>query len=283
MKKFLRGTAIVVLISFAAASFSLAFVLLLEDKAASATVAATMGFGAIILILLPNLEHIEVFSLKIKLRERIAEADELLSKLKATAGTLTAVSIMNNTYANRWGGMPYKKQAEVLDKQIALLREMDVSEDEIAQTTRPALLMIRRDLAGVLAYSLERTLKPYLEELSRRHDLAAKAGVETPEFKQAKAALEGHDVTEMVRRVHDLPNDTTDIAPHLKQALHQYELSEPDRTALLTLVDELAAANDAMWREGRMVEQIEQYQVERGSQKVYDRVFPSGAHGPNPS
>lgn len=66
-------------------AFAFALFLLWHDKTSSAGVAVVLSFGAILFRMLPDLEYIEILSLKAKLRNRLEEAEHVLVKLRGVA------------------------------------------------------------------------------------------------------------------------------------------------------------------------------------------------------
>ena len=83
------------------------------DRSASAAVAGALSFAFLLLRQLPHLESMEILTLKVKLRERLSDAEQLTDQLRTTASVSAQLMYVQLAFMNHMGLDPMVTEAHV--------------------------------------------------------------------------------------------------------------------------------------------------------------------------
>lgn len=98
------------LIPLSLASFCFMFWHLYQNNAASAGAAAAVSFACLGFRFLPDLESFQVLGMEMRLRRKLAEADDLMKHLQKVAEVQTCAAVLSIAYSNRMGGMSWDEK-----------------------------------------------------------------------------------------------------------------------------------------------------------------------------
>jgi len=146
---------VVALLSIGA--FLLALYLAYHDQVAAAGVCIAAAILPILFSQLPFLEYLKILGLEAKLRERVSEADAIISNLKRIASVSAEQMFSQVATAGRWGGESLLVKKERADQLTAMLLSLDIPAAEILKAKTTFLRAIGHDLAYVF-YSVVRNL-----------------------------------------------------------------------------------------------------------------------------
>ncbi len=138
----------------AATSFITCIFLLIADKTASATVAATLTIVLLLFLYFPVIESFEFFGLKAKLRHSVLEIENVLAKVRKTAEVSAKLLYIQLAWMNRMGSITWEKKRELLSDIDSLLDSVEINKNEIDNLKQPFLIMIARDLLGTWQHAI---------------------------------------------------------------------------------------------------------------------------------
>ncbi|MDF1635529.1 hypothetical protein [Mycoplana sp. MJR14] len=163
--------------------------LALNDKSASASVMAALAAGFAALYFLPLIDSLEVFGLKAKLRERIDDADRLLSTIRKNAIVSAEITAAQVSWLGR-KGPSWNERRLWIDAIERHLVDLGVDDREIAQIKRPVLNFLSFDLYSIFNKVVIERLQFHIKAFDKAIlDRCAKHGAEDVELASMRAAL----------------------------------------------------------------------------------------------
>lgn len=150
-----------------AITFGLTCISLYSDRTATAGVAAALTLALVLFRQLPILESFEVLSLKAKFTARIGEADTLLAHIRRNVSASSKLSYVQLAFMNRMGDIGWSRKRELLEEIDGLLRQVEISEGDIAAMKAPFLNLVTLDLSRIYEHSVRELLQPARDALDR--------------------------------------------------------------------------------------------------------------------
>lgn len=272
---------------FALVSFGFTFWHLWEDRTASAGTAAAIGFGLLLFRILPDLESIQVLGMQAKLRQRIAEADELMDALRNVASAQSRVAVLSVAYSNRLGGMDWEEKSETYDELMEQLSDIGIEQSAIDSIAEPYLRMASRDLLAIFTGGLYQVLPVYRKHYEERLK-SLKLGDTVPNDPGAQAELQTLQQTinalraERVSELFSAGEDYRNIKRTGRSLLESMQLAGTDAEHLDRLLSEVSQLSKELWDTKRIPNKTLGYleKMQPSSEKKFKEYFPDGAAGP---
>lgn len=136
-------------LSFAAAVvtfFCITVILLYKDHSDSAAISASLLVVLAIIWKLPLIEFVEAAGFKLKLRQELKEAKDILSQIKLSAFSLSKSMAAQIAVDSRIGGLSWDTKKELILDISHMMRSISASEREIDEMIKPFLRSINVDL-----------------------------------------------------------------------------------------------------------------------------------------
>jgi hypothetical protein len=274
----------------AVTSFGMTLFLLWSDKTSSAGVAVALSFGALLFRILPDLESFEILGLKAKLRERLQEADQILDIMRDQAEVTAKASILSIAWSNRFDGMKYSQQSELLDEHARVLKVLGIKDATINEVKKPALVMFSNDIATLfqqpLGLVISRYSEPYRQSVQELRQPLPDPELETERARKsdhAKSRLASYDnkvVSEFFSD--DWSARGEPIGSSLNVLVDKFRLSVNDRNALIAFAKKLSDVDAINWSIWRLGEEVGVFLETRDHKYSFsDEVFPDGISGPD--
>lgn len=272
---------------FAIVSFGFTFWHLWEDRTASAGTAAAIGFGLLLFRILPDLESIQVLGMQAKLRQRLAEADELMDALRRVASSQSRVAVLSIAYSNRIGGMDWEEKDATYDDLMKQLSEIGIEQPSIDAIAEPYLRMASRDLLSIFTGVLNEVLPIYRRHHQHRLNTLIPSGKIPTEhdtlakIRSSQEALKKLD-HKTISAVFSSGDDYRDIERTCRTLLQPLKLVDEDSERLDRLLSELSELSKEIWKTKRIPSRTLKYLADlRSSHKgKFEEYFPDGAIGP---
>ncbi len=260
-------------------SAAICLTLTYQDRVAAATVAGGLTAILLVFLYLPLMDSFEVFGLKAKLRERLAEAEELMRLLRQSAMTTSKLSLHQLAYANRMASMSWDVKKQFVKEVEETLAPHQVPSHELIAMKEPLLRFLTRDLLAI-AFQIVST-----RVARRRQALDAEIAQIFPgaidpnderfiALNERRAAL-----VEPVDRLGDLL-----LTPELKQPrkimfdmLEHSGLPDEDKQSMGRFLDEVSALGEEIWSTHNLtngaLKYLNEYPEYNGWQRRYEIVF----------
>ncbi|WP_170513149.1 hypothetical protein [Ruegeria atlantica] len=276
-----------VLLLLALVTFGLMVWHLWFDRTASAGTAAAIGFGLLLFRILPDLESFQILGLQAKLRERIAEADELLNQLRQITAAQSRVAMLTLAYSNRMGGMSNSEKNQTYEALLQRLREVGLEKGEIALIVEPVLRMISRDLLAVFTSALSEVVGRYGKLYQNRgQELERELSDVSPGERQKQlesifARQRGYKTTPL-SEVFSKGLDYKSIAEVGRELMDNYRLSDEDRDVLNEVLREVAEISAKVWSRQTVDADTLSFIAEFSGRTTtsFNKYFPEGINGP---
>jgi hypothetical protein len=155
-------------------AFTTSIILLLLDRTASGTVAATLTLALLLFRLTPIIESFEVFGLKAKFRQGVEELNRVLANVTKTAEVSSKLLYIQLSWMNRMGSITWGKKRELLSDIDELLVSVGISEREIEDLKQPFIVMISYDLLSIFMQVVRFRVNHYGQLLQKEYDEAFK-------------------------------------------------------------------------------------------------------------
>lgn len=264
-------------------AFMLTMWLLINDRTASAGVSVALSFGAFILRLLPDLESFEILGLKAKLREKLLEADEILSKLKRVASMTAKATVINTTYSNHIGGAGFELQSELLDEQIRGLEALEVGIETIKDVKRPALTMASCDLARSFIVPLQEVLRVYESAYGRlRGEQGSTSDNSETIIRHAEARQKQYSLSSLNDWSALVRANPEKLGAILTEALSRFRFSLDDVRKLEKWRIVVTSKNDILWKSEKLHLEVGEFlRTNSSATDVFASMFPDGPAGPD--
>lgn len=241
-------------------TFSLAVYSTFYDRAASAAVAGALSLAFLFMSQLPNLETFEAFTLKVKLRQQIGDAEKLLSYMKDSASVSAKLAYIQLAFMNRMGDIPWSRKRGLLADIDTNLGSFQVSEDTIFAYKRPFLNIVSFDLYRIYAGTLDTIIRRYFEKLSEPINNLEQNTIEDVEHfnsliearNKYVASRDGFDDILGGPRLRDLEALTN-------SAVQKYQLDDADLQKLKIVQKEVIQLSGESWLAGTITPEAENY------------------------
>ncbi|SLN31494.1 hypothetical protein [Ruegeria meonggei] len=266
------------------AAFAIMFWHLWSDRTASAGTAAAIAFGLLLFRILPDLESIQVLGMQAKLQKRLAEADDLMKRLKRITEAQSRHTVFSLAYSGRWGGMPKDEEHGMYKRIIQELESQSFDEKVINEIAAPYLSMASRDLLAVFTNALTEVLGAYMVDYNKA--ITALKQASTGEENSAKIleleqALASYQIS-MISEVFNQSDDCKNIRTKANSLLAKLSLNDSDRSKLVQLVDDVSKRSKEIWEKRDISAEtfgfIRQY-IKRTTD-IFEMQFPDGIAGP---
>ncbi|MCD2181260.1 hypothetical protein [Rhizobium sp. GN54] len=137
---------------------ALSFLLLFEDRAAAATVAASVAVGLLVICYIPILDSFEIFGLKAKLRLQVSEADRALEALRNYATVSSKILSDQFKWSRIMAAPTLDQTADWYESLNRSLEEMHVDEAQLRRNQQPFLDYLSWQLFNIFErVAIERT------------------------------------------------------------------------------------------------------------------------------
>lgn len=141
---------------------------------------ATLSFiVAVLLLLLTKIEHLKSFKalgLEAVLKDKIVEADTLLSQLKSISLPLTEMLFSTMAHSGRYGKMSRLDENDYVEKVTGQLKLIGVTDDLIDIAKKDIYYFNAFDMVSIIKSKLSSVLHEKQGELFDIHDRAVRVG-----------------------------------------------------------------------------------------------------------
>ncbi|SDR29031.1 hypothetical protein SAMN05519103_01765 [Rhizobiales bacterium GAS113] len=120
-----------------------------RNRNASAVVLGALFLVCVILAYFPQLDSIQAFSVRVRTRQTLNRADEILAQVKELALLSAKTTYNNMSWANRIGGMPLEEKQGISDQIDAQLKSYGISNTDIKHAKTEYVALIGYDLGAI--------------------------------------------------------------------------------------------------------------------------------------
>jgi hypothetical protein len=139
----------------------------MNQRIASSVMLGALMLVAVLLFNFPQLEVLKAFSVEVRLRQTLSDAEDILERLKRLSMINGKVTYMTMAWGNRWGAPTAKEKQAILDEVDQQLAGMSVTADERRDISRPLVSLIGVDFHNLYLQVIERFIMRKEAELSR--------------------------------------------------------------------------------------------------------------------
>jgi hypothetical protein len=109
----------------------------MNQRLGSSGVLAGIFIVAALIFNLPLLETFKAFSVEVRLRQSVDQAEEILGQIRKASLVNAKATYMNVAWGGRLGGMPERDKQATLDSMIEQLRAVGIKDEELEDLARP--------------------------------------------------------------------------------------------------------------------------------------------------
>ena len=232
------------------------------DRSATAAIAGALSFAFLLLIQLPYLESMEILTLKVKLKERLSDAERLTEQLRETASVSARLMYIQLSFMNRLGTIPWDRKRSLLTEIERNLSQLNVPREKIAEYKLPFLNIVSFDLYLIFSKALGQILDRYQLRINEEISSYAQGRPIPADDQEYQDLLEKRkSFAPKQHDFHDVLADPrlTRVREVVVNLMSQYPLSAEDRAKLKIIGDEISSLSEECWIAGTITVPAERY------------------------
>ncbi|TXN27394.1 hypothetical protein [Methylobacterium sp. WL19] len=241
-------------------AFFAAIGLAIADKTSSASLCAAVFIVATLLHYFPQLESFKAIGVEAKLRLRLAEADEIMEKIKKLALVSGTQMYTELAYTGRLVDQRFSEAKTIADEMGEVLEELGFSSEVLRSAKKPYVDMIGVDLFALVSDVMQELVAlkraSYILEVSKLDELTAYE----PDHPQHKTYVEMNERSTSISRfslnanftLNELKNSTLDAV--IYQRLVRAHFSDAELVKIDRLVRDVAEMHRDCINQNKMTE-----------------------------
>jgi hypothetical protein len=258
-----RVSSVLALGASALLMFALTAWSLYLDRSASAGIAGAIALALLLLLKLPVLESFEVLTLKVKLRNQVAEGADLLRHIRTSSSVASKLMYIQLAFMNRIGDVSWSRKRALAQEIEAMLSGLEVSQSDISDSKRPLLNIITFDLVRVLDGSIETIMRRYAQQAQSAlgQYSSANSPINAGDTTHAALMADTRKYAYAYQRFDDVLGDPDLAAPGDLTArwLSQLPLPAAEMAKIGRIRDEIVSLAEECWAAGTITPAAEEY------------------------
>jgi hypothetical protein len=254
----------------------LAIVLAVSDNVAAGTLLAALFVVLFVFHELPQIEYFKALGVEAKLRARLSEADDILTKLSQAARAQAQFLYLQFGWGSRIGGARQQQKQQIIDATDQVLQELGVSENEILAMKQDYLRFAALDqfnnlcrVVDIAVRSQKRANQARLSELSTNEDSSAYRKLKSDQDKLSELdGQHGNPLEDIVKG-----GQLNRFEDYCRQQVPVELLSEQDARILSSFADKTAASVKRCLASGRIDDEAAQLTDFHDAEDLYRQLF----------